>query len=106
MARPRGLPKTGGRKAGTPNRATGAVRAFAQEYTEAAVLVLAAILEDKTAPHMARIRAAEALLDRGHGRPTQQIETKTDPVGQLTDAELTLLDVGLQDIAKSLQELR
>jgi hypothetical protein len=65
--------KTGGRKAGTPNRVTWAVRDIAQEYTVEAVEALAAVMRDSNAPPAARVSAATALLDRGHGRPTQPI---------------------------------
>jgi hypothetical protein len=78
MARPKGLPKTGGRKAGTPNKATGEIRALAQEYTEAAVRVLAEIMVSKDAPPAARVSAASALLDRGHGKPPQSITGAND----------------------------
>jgi hypothetical protein len=73
MARPKGLPKTGGRTAGTPNRATAEVKALAQEHTEAAVRVLAEIMASTDASPAARVSAASALLDRGHGRPSQAI---------------------------------
>ena len=96
MARPRGLPKTGGRKAGTQNKATAPVRALAQEYTEPAVLVLAEVLQDRAAPHMARIRAAEALLDRGHGRPGQYIEARISPLEGLSDEDLAAAAAALR----------
>jgi hypothetical protein len=73
MPRPRGLPKTGGRTRGTLNRATASVKVLAQEYTEAAVLALAEIMENREAPPAARVSAASALLDRGHGKPPQAI---------------------------------
>ena len=72
MAGP-GAPKTGGRQAGTPNKATAEVRALAQEYTEAAVLALAEIMKSGDAPAAARVSAASALLDRGHGKPPQAL---------------------------------
>jgi hypothetical protein len=73
MARPKGLPKTGGRQAGTPNKATCEVRALAQEYTEAAVLALAEVMTSRDAAPAARVSAASALLDRGHGKPSQAL---------------------------------
>jgi hypothetical protein len=78
MARPKGLPKTGGRQAGTPNKATCEVRALAQEYTEAAVLVLAEVMTSKDATPAARVSAASALLDRGHGKPSQALTGAAD----------------------------
>jgi cytochrome P450 len=50
-----------------------AVDRLAQEHTERAVTVLAEILDDPFAENKDRIRAAESLLDRGHGKPAQAI---------------------------------
>src|SRR5687768_5030163 len=73
MARPKGLPKTGGRQAGTPNKATAPVRALAGQFTEGAIATLAEIMGNRDAPPAARVSAASALLDRGHGKPPQAI---------------------------------
>jgi hypothetical protein len=62
-----------GRRPGVPNKATAAVREVAQKYTVEAVEALAEVMRDATAPPAARVSAATALLDRGHGRPTQPI---------------------------------
>ncbi len=62
-----------GRRPGVPNKATAAVREVAQKYTVEAVEALAAVMRDATAPPAARVSAATALLDRGHGKPTQPI---------------------------------
>ena len=67
-------PKTGGRVAGTPNKATADVKAVAGSYTTAALATLAAIMQDGTAPHSARVSAANALLDRAVGKPRQELE--------------------------------
>ncbi len=69
-----GKPKTGGRVAGTPNRATADVKALAGNYTAQALETLAEIMQDGTAPHSARVAAANALLDRAVGKPRQEIE--------------------------------
>jgi hypothetical protein len=62
-----------GRRPGVPNKATAAVREIAQKYTVEAVEALAAVMRDATAPPAARVSAATALLDRGHGKPTQPV---------------------------------
>jgi hypothetical protein len=62
------------RPKGAPNRATRELKALAQQYTERAVDVLAAVMGDAGAPHPARVTAAVALLDRGHGKPAQARE--------------------------------
>ena len=66
--------KTGGRQAGTPNKSTAGVKAVAATYTTAALAVLAEIMQDGTAPHSARVAAANALLDRAVGKPRQELE--------------------------------
>ena len=67
-------PKTGGRQPGTPNKATADVKAVAATYTTAALETLAEIMQDGTAPHSARVAAANALLDRAVGKPRQELE--------------------------------
>jgi len=70
-----------GRPKGTPNKATSAVKEFAQEYTEVALMALVEIVKNKDAPHAARVSAANSILDRGHGKPTQTIAgDKSSPV--------------------------
>jgi hypothetical protein len=80
--------KTGGRQAGTPNKATREVKLLAREYTSLAIEALVEVMTDTNAAPVARVKAAEALLDRGHGRPTQHVESRINPLEQLTDAEL------------------
>jgi len=77
-----------GRPRGVPNKATAAVRDIAQQYTVEAVEALAAVMRDATAPPAARVSAATALLDRGHGRPTQPISG---------DDEMSPVSVSIED---------
>jgi hypothetical protein len=65
--------KTGGRKKGTPNNGTAELKALAQDYTEAAIVVMAAIMKNPDATDAARVSAANALLDRAHGKVPQGI---------------------------------
>jgi hypothetical protein len=65
--------KTGGRRKGTPNKATADVKAAAQEWTPAAILVLAVVMLDSDEPAAARVSAARELLDRAHGKVPQGI---------------------------------
>lgn len=71
--RPKGLPRTGGRKPGTPNKVTADVRALAQKYGEKAVEALAKIMTDNEQPAAARVSAAKELLDRAYGKSPQPI---------------------------------
>jgi hypothetical protein len=51
-----------------------AVIETARQHTAAAIETLAAICEDAAAPPAARIAAANALLDRGWGKPAQPVD--------------------------------
>lgn len=70
----KGRTKTGGRKAGTSNKFSG-IRDAAQLKAEDALAVLVEIMQDTTAPAAARISAANAVLDRAHGKPRQEIDS-------------------------------
>jgi hypothetical protein len=61
--------------AGGRPKEVGGVREMARERSENAILTLEAIMNDTTAPHASRLAAANSLLDRAHGKPTQIIET-------------------------------
>lgn len=63
--------KTGGRKPGTPNKVTSPLKEAARVYTLPALRVLVSIMRSKSALDMARVAAAIAVLDRGHGKPAQ-----------------------------------
>lgn len=74
MARPKGLPKTGGRVAGVPNKITADVKELARMYGADAVQVLAEIMRGPDQPPQARVAAAKELLDRGYGKAMQPSE--------------------------------
>jgi hypothetical protein len=84
-----GHPKRGGRKKGGRNKVAADVRELAQVHTTDAIDTLAGIIHDAEAPHAARIMAANALLDRGHGRPVQAISGSDG--GALVDVNLTVV---------------
>src|SRR5689334_4191692 len=67
-----GGPKTGGRRAGTPNRSTRLIRELAQQYTAEALERLADLMRHAES-EAARVAAIKELLDRAHGRPTQPL---------------------------------
>jgi len=70
--------KTGGRIAGTPNRATAEIRGAAQQYTVEALEGLAQIARTSESD-AAKVAAWKAILDRGHGRPAQAVQVGADP---------------------------
>ena len=67
MPRSKGTPKTGGRTKGSRNKVGRDVRELAQMHTPAAIDTLVDVMNDDQAPPAARVMAANALLDRGHG---------------------------------------
>jgi hypothetical protein len=50
------------------------VRQLAPEHRPEAIAKIWAIMDDENAPYMARLNAANSLLDRGYGRPSQSVE--------------------------------
>ena len=54
------------------------VAEIARETTDDAIAVLVEICKDKDAPAAARVAAADKLLDRGWGRPTQPVSGDDD----------------------------
>lgn len=86
--------RRGGRRAGVPNKATADVREAAQLFTRGALAVLATIMRDRAQPAAARVSAATAILDRGHGKPRQPLEHDLD-LSNLTDEQLRILAVAL-----------
>jgi hypothetical protein len=75
--RPKGLPKTGGRKSGTRNKATdaevGSLSDLARQHTAIAINRLVRVAQSSESD-AAGVAAATAILDRGYGRPPQQLE--------------------------------
>ena len=82
--------KTGGRQAGTPNKTTASIREAAQQYTDEALKTLVEVMGDETAPPAARVAAANSLLDRGHGKPRQELDV--DHKGDLTHLIVKFID--------------
>jgi hypothetical protein len=83
---------TSGNPGGRP-KVIGDVQELARERSPAAINTLAAIMDDTNAPPAARVAAANSLLDRGYGKPTQPIAqtlTKIDP-STMSDAELAAI---------------
>lgn len=63
--------RRGGRKPGVPNKATASLKDVARQYTDDAIATLRTIMQDTQAPHAARVSAANSILDRGYGKPSQ-----------------------------------
>jgi hypothetical protein len=81
-----------GNPGGRP-KVLGDVQELAREQSPQAINTLAKIMNDEKTPPAARVAAANALLDRGYGKPTQPISktlAKVDP-STLTDEELAAI---------------
>lgn len=63
-----------GRKPGKVGAAKRALADMAKDHAEAALRTLVEIAADSEAPHAARVSAANAILDRGYGKPPQALE--------------------------------
>lgn len=57
---------------------------------------LVAVMSDPKAPPAARVSAAVAILDRGHGRPGQAVDLtmRQRPFDEMSDEELEAIAVG------------
>lgn len=73
----------------------GEVQELARQKSPEAVNTLSNIMHDEKAPPAARVAAANALLDRGYGKPTQPISqtlAKIDP-SSISDEELAAIAI-------------
>lgn len=68
------------------------IRSLARSHTETAINVLAGIMSEQTAPHAARVAAAQALLDRGWGKPTQPVGGDDDAPPIIVRLERVIVD--------------
>ncbi len=81
-----------GNPGGRP-KVLGDVQELAREQSPHAINTLAEIMNNEKTPPAGRVAAANALLDRGYGKPTQPISktlAKVDP-STVSDEELTAI---------------
>jgi hypothetical protein len=81
-----------GNPGGRP-KVLGDVQELAREKSPEAINTLSNIMRDAKAPPAARVAAANALLDRGYGKPTQPISqtvARVDP-SSISDEELAAI---------------
>lgn len=67
------------------------VKACAKAHSESAVKTLVEIMESKKAPSAARLLAANSLLDRAWGKPTQFVDAQVSNLDRMSDDELRAL---------------
>lgn len=82
--------KHGGKRegAGAPPGLRATMKARAAEYGDNCIDVMVGIMQDKEVPANIRIAAADKLLDRGFGKPKQEMEV----IGEVGYVDKTLLD--------------
>ena len=79
-------------------KATAEIRSLARVHTESALKVLAGVMNQSEAPAAARVSAAQALLDRGWGKPSQPISGDDEnPVNVLHKIERIIVRPSNQD---------
>jgi len=66
-----------GRPLGVPNKLTRPLRELAALHSEDCIAVLVQ-LRDHAEAEQVRLAAANSLLDRGHGKPRQEIDLRDD----------------------------
>lgn len=89
-----------GRPIGARSKVGQDVRAAAQVFTRSAIATLGSVMRDKTQPAAARVAAANAILDRAHGKPKQAMEhsgpnggpIRHVDLGNLSDEQLDTLE--------------
>jgi hypothetical protein len=91
--------KTGGRKAGVPNKATREIKALAQSYGPAAIRELARLAKAADS-ETARVSAIKELLDRAYGKAPQAVQHSgqvgTYDLTKVKDDELEALEAILR----------
>jgi hypothetical protein len=75
--------KTGGRVKGSINKATASIRDAARDYTQDALATLVEVMNDNQQPAPARVSAANAILDRGYGKPHQSVDVDATLQGEI-----------------------
>src|ERR1051325_8688468 len=85
-----------GRPRGSINKASRELREIAQAYTVEAIETLAHLMRSAESEGT-RLNAANALLDRAYGKPTQMIDGISSPAdpAEMSDAELMAIVRGI-----------
>lgn len=95
-----------GRQRGTPNRYTRELRAMAQEQGPESIAFFVAVRDDEAQPIQARLYAANELLNRGYGRPSQDITVQAQAATDAPDYFSWLPEARLRIISLWLAEAK
>ncbi len=91
-----------GNPGGMP-KGMGEVKKLARQYTADAIKCLVDIMSDNDKPSASRVSAATALLDRGYGRPVQQLEVGKP--GDFSDMQEHEIDAFISKASRELAHL-
>lgn len=80
-----------GRPEGAINKVSADIRAAAQEYSDQALQVLVKVATAGES-EAARVAAANAILDRAHGKPKQAVDVNADVNATITELRRTIHD--------------
>lgn len=80
-----------GRPAGAVNKATADIREAAQEYSAQALQVLVRVATSGES-EAAQVAAANAILDRAHGKPRQSVDVDANVNAAITAVEWRVVD--------------
>lgn len=86
-----------GRPKGAVSKATADIKAAAGEYSERALNALVRIMDDEEAPAAAQVAAANAILDRAHGKPKQALDVDANLRAVVTKIERHIVRPGHSD---------
>lgn len=82
----------------------GEIRQIARSHTEEAILTLLTIMRSAKAPANARVAAANAILDRGWGKPTTTMNVRRDTAEDEPDIATTTYYEAVEYNAKGTKE--
>lgn len=74
------------------SKAAAQIKALARRHTQAAIKVLAAIMNQGDGPATARVSAAQALLDRGWGKAAQPVAGEEGGPAVIARIERVIVD--------------
>lgn len=80
-----------GRPKGALNKATADIKEAAQAFTTDALNTLASIMRESDSD-AARVAAANAILDRGHGKPKQSVDVDANVSAAITEIRRKIVD--------------
>jgi hypothetical protein len=85
-----------GRPQGAVNKVTASIREAAQEYSAQALQVLVTVATTSESD-AAKVAAANSILDRAHGKPTQTMDIDANVKAAITEVRRTIVDPGHRD---------